>query len=430
MNITTVLLFITLFVLNGCELPSIRNQQINSSDENEHLRVMYKDEESFKKDYGFTFNMKYPDVEIEVISTEELLMTNYNSESLEKYIHTHRPDVFLVNLSGFEEIIQKRHVLNLEPIIQKEQFDLENFAPTIIDFLKQKGSGTLYGLTPNFTSKALFYNIKLFDEFGIPYPTDYMTWEEVFQISSKFPEYDKIPGYYKNYRGNFNPFSLIQVITENAGLHYVVQNTREEVMSNSRYEEIFDMVMTGYKTGYIYNPINSESNVSNLFLQGKAAMTRSSTYFVNELNNNPPIHWDVVTEPVDIHHPEHSFGYDIQHIYAINVHTKNELAAWQLLKHIHSEQTARIKSSNTNNGFSTRTAFITDKEGRDLSAFYRLKPIDSMPYPDVTVPSYHKVTKDESLHVLKGEKSVKDALFKITSTIEEEYNIDDISNRE
>jgi len=58
-----------------------------------------------------------------------------------------------------------------------------------LKMLRERGvGGKLYGLAPTFNSKALFYNVDLFGEYGIDPPTDSMSWEEVLNLARRFPK--------------------------------------------------------------------------------------------------------------------------------------------------------------------------------------------------------------------------------------------------
>ncbi|GIQ71163.1 hypothetical protein XYCOK13_39870 [Xylanibacillus composti] len=59
--------------------------------------------------------------------------------------------------------------------------------PTIETNSLMDGDGRLYGLAPFFQSHAIYYNIDLFDRYGIPYPNDKMTWKEILELASRFP---------------------------------------------------------------------------------------------------------------------------------------------------------------------------------------------------------------------------------------------------
>lgn len=70
---------------------------------------------------------------------------------------------------------------------------MDRFAPVTIDALKNFGddSGKFYGLPFVRNNAVLYYNKDLFDKFGVDYPEDGMSWDEVIEISRKMTRTDE-----------------------------------------------------------------------------------------------------------------------------------------------------------------------------------------------------------------------------------------------
>ncbi|WP_433619652.1 ABC transporter substrate-binding protein [Paenibacillus cellulositrophicus] len=54
-----------------------------------------------------------------------------------------------------------------------------------------KIDGTLYGIPAGFTTRVVYYNKKLFDEAGVPYPKDGWTWPEFQEMAGKLTDKSK-----------------------------------------------------------------------------------------------------------------------------------------------------------------------------------------------------------------------------------------------
>ena len=73
--------------------------------------------------------------------------------------------------------------MDLSPIIESQDYDLNDFDPALVEFYRVEGEGQLgipFAVFPSF----LMYNIDLFDEAGIPYPPSaygepYVDWDGV-----------------------------------------------------------------------------------------------------------------------------------------------------------------------------------------------------------------------------------------------------------
>ena len=70
--------------------------------------------------------------------------------------------------SGFKDYVIRGLVADLTPFIQKDQFDLSDFEPSVLDIYKVDGK--IMGLPILTTGSFVFYNKDLFDAAGVKYP--------------------------------------------------------------------------------------------------------------------------------------------------------------------------------------------------------------------------------------------------------------------
>lgn len=74
--------------------------------------------------------------------------------------------------------------MDLDPLIEKHNYDLSRFQPEIIETLRSfTDNSELYALPKQTSPYALHYNKTIFDEFGVDYPSDDMTWTEVADLA-------------------------------------------------------------------------------------------------------------------------------------------------------------------------------------------------------------------------------------------------------
>jgi hypothetical protein len=71
-------------------------------------------------------------------------------------------------------------------IEQDSEFSLEGILPGAIQKMRSMGDGKLYDLAPTFSSDAIFYNKKLFEEYGVPLPQDGMIWNDLLLLAERF----------------------------------------------------------------------------------------------------------------------------------------------------------------------------------------------------------------------------------------------------
>jgi multiple sugar transport system substrate-binding protein len=77
---------------------------------------------------------------------------------------------------------------NLEPYIKKDNYNVNDYWPTLLDSARYKGD--IYGLPRDIESHGLYYNKKLFDDAGVKYPTDEWTWDDLLAAAEKLTKKD------------------------------------------------------------------------------------------------------------------------------------------------------------------------------------------------------------------------------------------------
>jgi multiple sugar transport system substrate-binding protein len=74
---------------------------------------------------------------------------------------------------------------DMSELIRTSKLDLNKFEPTLIDGIKLAGDGKLYALPVTNMVQVVFYNKRIFDQFGLSYPKDGMTWDETAEIARR-----------------------------------------------------------------------------------------------------------------------------------------------------------------------------------------------------------------------------------------------------
>lgn len=128
------------------------------------------------------FEKKYPNITIEPI------IEWTSKEELEKvYAKDVVPDVVLV-LGDYQELDAMEAITPLDDMVEKSGLDLDVYRDGAIEAIRSRdplGEDRLLGLPVEDVSFALFYNKDVFDAFGVEYPTDGMTWDELVSLVPK-----------------------------------------------------------------------------------------------------------------------------------------------------------------------------------------------------------------------------------------------------
>jgi len=328
-------------------------------DETAVVKVMYWDEQNFYQQYGNLFNAKFPNVEIQVVN-QRLLYNNYENmeqdEAWEKFLQDEQPDVLLLSPDQYKTMSEKDALVDLEPMLSEKDFKGEEILPAIIDYLKTTANGKLYGMSPSFYSQALFYNADLFSKHGIEVPTNKMSWKELFDLAKRFPDTGKPEtreyGFAMPYMNS--TFQLGMMVGWSEGLVMSDAEVTKLSINTEGWKGAFQTAIDGLKL----SPPPQDMNNGNFdymsrdsFLSGKAAMTLSSPYYVNELRqakeynkDYKEFNWEIVSEPVGSNDRDHGSSFGANEIFAIQANSPNAKAAWELVKYINSDEAAKLLS--------------------------------------------------------------------------------------
>jgi multiple sugar transport system substrate-binding protein len=409
-------------------------------DEQATIKVMYYDERSFFSQYGQLFMSKFPNIDLQVSSTTGIFKPNEDyDKAVEKFIEAQQPDIIMLHEGQYDKFVGEGKLLDLEAVVKEDKFDLTGIHPGILELLRTKGDGKLHGLAPEFYSRAVFYNKNLFDQYGVTYPKDQMSWDELLSLAKRFPtdgEKDKrVYGLYEQYEQGV--FRMGSDIGHTNGLAYVDAGSMKMTIQTDGWKKAFQTAIDALQSKAIYKPepgqdmprggSMEEYLKQNLFIAGRAAMTIEGPYLLNNLKQakdalkdiTPP-NWEVVTMPVDPNHPDSGMGLSVGQIFAINAKSANQRAAWEFIKYISGDEFAKIMSrSQTSGGMLSRTAYVKDKDGHNLEAFYKLKPISGTLYqdyqklPQTFFQSFQPLAEAELTEVLNNKKTLDAALQNI-----------------
>ncbi|MFC4305238.1 ABC transporter substrate-binding protein [Cohnella boryungensis] len=404
--------------------------------ENVTLKVVYYDQNMFNRDYGELFASRYPNIDVEVLPITYYSNSQNNGvDSISQYILTNQPDVVLLRDIDLIELSRKNELVNLSFLIKEEKYDLSTMLPSVIDLIKELGDGDIYGLAPTFENTALFYNKDIFDQAGVDYPVDNMTWKDVLLLSQRFNGNESAYGFYKGKNSSLFNF-VIKRVGYLSGINFYNAKDKKITLNTPFWKSVFEQVIEGYRNKSLFLDTNQEiksrykfseeSDIaigSNLFVKGKAAMTIDSIAFVSDiekaqqaLKNSTPMNWGVVTTPVDPLNPAETTAFHLSQLFAINAKSQNIEAAWELIKFINGEEWAKLKSKSSS-VLLTRFENMKEMYGYNIEAFYKLKPngrfYNSDGLPDAFYKEFNAFGNDEIFKVIQGTSTIEDALIAI-----------------
>lgn len=440
-----LLLLAVVAVLGGCMGKTPVLEELGEDGAGK-LKVMSYSEALFYEEYGNQFNMKYPNIQFEVASIQEIykdmdeLSLSYQ-DAFMRFVEKNKPDVIICEYGQFEQLIQEDKLYNLDAIIAEETFDLDGYLPGVIDVLRETGGGSVYGLAPTLDTAAVFYNAELFREHHIEPPRNKMTWQELLELSERFAAIDsgeeRLYGLSEQYA---SPVMLFYEIAETSSLRLVDGKGEKVIFNTEGWKEVLEMVSGAIRSHALHAPSpkpDSDTSVSMLtdspFFRGKSAMVIGNFFFFTDLRNRPQydkdaqkIDWGVVTVPVDPQFPDVSPHIRPATIFAIPADSPNKRAAWEFVKHVNDPEKAKEESRTLGRGLPARSEFFTEVDGKNVEALYMLKPKgkwglwgeSDRDIPSSFFPSIYDLLEREIMAVADGKKTVEEA----AAAIEREGN--------
>ncbi|MCM3699802.1 ABC transporter substrate-binding protein [Paenibacillus macerans] len=449
---------VTMFVVScllvvGCtgesKGPMEPTMESKKNQETTTLKIIYPNSELFYKQYGDGFTTLNDHIQFEVISDADIYMDmgdKTKEEVYAQFIREEQPDLLILDAHQFKNQINDGNLAELDSLCTRDNYNLDGFVPGLVDQLREIGGGQLYGLTPSFSNKALFYNKDLFKKNDIELPADGMSWYDIIDLARHFPTgVDKQPRIYgysggEVYEAPMDLVTLIDKMSRAEGLSIVNTNTMQVTIDTDAWKKVIQTAIKADQSGAIFNSMDElftsgtveEFYDSQPFLMGRSAMHIGSVmslalmdHFKQDLNDDVPFELGIAAGPVDPLDPTSTYVTPGD-IFAINLASVHQDAAWEFIKYVCGEDYARASSESNElllgqQLLLSRSGFMKDYEGISLEPFYQLRSKfpshsdDWYKLPDQFFNDFAAILSRELELVKKGQKSLDEAIATVKS---------------
>jgi len=386
-GIPAAALAMSVSMLSGCgNSGAAGGKEQAAADNQDYLKepvtLMFKadfgdDMDTFNKLYGDRIRAKFPNVTINFIPRGE------GTGITDLVAAGQYPDILYANLSTWEyTILDTGLAYDMSDLIKKHNVDLSKFEPVLIDNMrKANAEGALYGLPmPYSGTYVTFYNKDLFDKFGVPYPTDGMTWDQMFDLAKKMSRQDGDT----IYRG-FSTFPGGMMRDNQLSVPYL--DPKEDKMYDP---EKWKRLLTNLARFYDIPNNSREKSKSqttemNIFAQGKVALGvlqyGSYTGFPETMN------WDMVTMPTFPEAPE-TGGQAGSAYWFISKTNEHKDISMEIIKYMLSDEVQgqfakeQAKVPSLKAGSPAFQNFAKDEpklQGKNVQAIFKYKPAATPP---------------------------------------------------
>lgn len=370
-------------------------------------------EETFNERYGNAIKKKFPNLTIKYVKRVA------GETDLQQYVTTGQTiDLIWGSLGSWPGILDFKLETDMADLVKVHGIDLSSFEPYLVDAIKQFGGGKLYGLPFENSTNVIYYNKDLFDKFGVGYPKDGMTWDEMYDVSKKLNRTEGTISY-----TGFTPSTNQTFITNMFGIPLIDPKTKKSTFGDPRWKRIVESEFIQFAKETMYLDVADKLrkggalNLANFNKDMVLAMYPSGPLLpLVQPQEMSAFKWDMAAMPTFAE--AKGVGYSAYPNYmSVTAMSKEKEMAMEVLKFLISKefQTAMSKSGNM--------TVLNDKAIQDVMGqesaykdkhykayfFNKFAPISDKSDLDSKVPAYNSMV-NLLMKVAKGELDTNTAL--------------------
>ncbi|RKN86075.1 ABC transporter substrate-binding protein [Paenibacillus ginsengarvi] len=358
----------------GANEPAIVKETKPLAAENITLKIAmnfggYLTDDEFAKFVVDPVKKRYPNITIQKVTMDA------EANKLDKIVASGNiPDIVIYAGPLIDQLTDLALDMNLEPLIQKHNFDLNRFEKVTLDSIKVASrKDYLIAIPYTMHFNANYYNKDIFDKFGASYPKDGMTWEQTTDLAKRVTRQDSGV----QYRG-MEPDYVYRVASALA-LPIIDDKTSKASINTTPWRNVFETVKNIYDI-----PGNSKLQYAgtgqDAFVKDKTIAMLPSLNLLAKLSQAKDLNWDMVTYPSFPEAPATGTAID-EHFMLITTNSKYKDEALKVIMTITSDEVQKDMVQNGKNTvlkdekikaeFGKNLPFLT---GKNIQVISRTKP--------------------------------------------------------
>lgn len=255
--------------------------------------IEWRGEEQFLKSFKGPVEEKFPNVTLEIIPIQPT-----KGELEDQFAAGNIPDILMAPDFRYLPIYKETELAyDMTELTDTYNFDLSRFDQNFLDIIRSYSKEEeLWGLPFMQNKAALHYNKDIFDLFGVEYPTDDMTYEELLELAKKVT--GEMGG--TNYTGLVMP-STDRYLFPSLGLNLVDPKTDEpQFTKKPQFQHIFE-IYKRVDALQVEDSVHGDSAMDRFISEQNVAML--PMYFLGidwtglMQEDGQGINWDIVTFP-------------------------------------------------------------------------------------------------------------------------------------
>lgn len=240
------------------------------------------------------------------------------------------PDVASLDLAMLQEMAASGSLVDLNPMIKSTGYDLSAYYDSTLKIFQNKGGQ--YGLPASYSNVVLYYNKKLFDEAGIPYPTDKMDWATFIDYAKKLTKDTNGDGNNEIFGTSRLWWPYYMLFNDAAPFNAdATKCTLTDQKAIDGFQQMVDLTLK-YKVAPSANDLAAQDDW-HMFEGGRIAMYPIGPWSISEFNNViKDFDWDATTLPSGPSGKKTTFLF--ANAYSILSASKQQEAAFTFLKFV------------------------------------------------------------------------------------------------
>ena len=196
------------------------------------------------------------------------------------------PDVFWMHSNTAQMYMENDLLLNLDDYIANDDtVDMSKFYEGVVELYNRDDNGSQYALPKDHDTIALLYNKAIFDKYGVDYPTDDWTWEDVRDAAAKITEAgkaDEVYGYAINTSNNQDGWYNI---VYDYGAQVITDDHKGTTIGSEQGKAGMEMMRQILEVAAPQTVV-AETGTDSLFNSGKVGMITQGSWMINTFYTN------------------------------------------------------------------------------------------------------------------------------------------------
>ncbi len=325
------------------------------------------------------------------------------------------PDMFQCEANHTSEYGSLGFIEPLNGYIQRDSFDMSVYTEGSKKLFTNT-EGVVYGIPLNYDNAGLYYNKTLFDEAGLEYPKDGMSFAEFRDLANKLTKRDgETVTQWGAVAGPWPQNAVYGLILGN-GVYPYGEDCQSSNFTDPRFKEtmqfLYDMTFVDKVMPDGAEQVSIPGN--QMFMNNMLAMYIAGPSNLKEFSETMGDTFDIAVPPMNKKQAISIMGMDL----CISANTKYKEAAWETLKVFGSEEAAAIEAEMMCPGFTSgKSVWEANYPDYHMYAFTAAAELGQAVIPKYKMGTVDNYFQEMLSTVFSNEKSVDDALSETDAKI-------------